>query len=97
MPAVAPEVETSAYRITTEAVTNAARHAAATRVRVSLTAPNGSLRITVADDGVGVGDAVAGVGLTSMRRRAETVGGHLDIASSAAGTVVTATLPLEQP
>jgi signal transduction histidine kinase len=97
MPAVAPEVETSAYRITTEAVTNAARHAAATRVRVSLTAPNGTLRITVADDGIGVGNAVAGVGLTSMRRRAETLGGHLDIASSTAGTVVTATLPLEQP
>jgi len=92
-----PQVETAAYRITTEALTNAARHAGARHVRVTLFAQHGSLRITVADDGHGVGTAAAGVGLTSMQRRTETLGGHLDIDSAAAGTTITATLPLEQP
>ena len=52
-----PQVETAAYRITTEALANAARHAGAQHVRVVLAAPNGALRISVADDGHGVGTA----------------------------------------
>ena len=51
----------------------------------------------MSDDGCGVGRAAAGVGLTSMRRRAETLGGRLGVASAADGTTVTATFPLEQP
>jgi len=97
LPLLPPQVETAAYRITTEAISNAARHAHAGRVQVTLTAPNGSLQISVADDGHGVGNAAAGVGLTSMRRRAETLGGTLRIASGPTGTTVAATLPLEQP
>jgi signal transduction histidine kinase len=99
LPSIPAEVENAAYRITTEALTNAARHAQATQIRVSLAAPNGSLRITVADDGCGTASAIAGIGLTSMRRRAEQLGGRLDLESGAAGTVVTAVLPfsLAQP
>jgi signal transduction histidine kinase len=97
LPPLPPQVETAAYRITAEALANAARHAGAEHVRVALVAPNGALRISVADDGHGVGDATAGVGLTSMRRRAETLGGRLDIDSRACGTTVTAILPLGQP
>jgi signal transduction histidine kinase len=89
-------VENAAYRITTEALTNAARHAVARRVQVTLTAPEDALLITVADDGAGVGTAVPGVGLTSMRRRAETLGGELGVDSAGTGTTITATLPLEQ-
>lgn len=95
LPVLPPQVETAAYRITTEALANAARHAGAQHVRVVLVAPNGALRISVADDGHGVGTAAAGVGLTSMRRRTETLGGRLDIDTATAGTTVTATLPLE--
>jgi signal transduction histidine kinase len=95
LPPLPPEVETAAYRITTEALTNAARHAGASRVQVSLAAPDGSLHITVADDGHGVGAAMAGVGLTSMRRRTESLGGRLDIESAPQGTTVAAVLPLE--
>lgn len=64
---------------------------------MTINARGGTLRITIADDGHGVGAAIAGVGLVSMRRRAEAVGGHLDVISALTGTTVTATLPLEQP
>jgi len=96
LPAIPPQVENAAYRIVTEALSNAARHAQAHQVQVSLASLNGSLRIVVADDGRGVGTATAGVGLTSMRRRAQALGGHLELASGPAGTTITATLPLEQ-
>ena len=97
LPVLPPQVENAAYRITTEALSNAARHAEADCVQVTLAAPDGSLQITIADDGHGVGTATAGVGLTSMRRRAEALGGQLDMTSGPAGTTITATLPLEQP
>jgi signal transduction histidine kinase len=97
LPALPAPVENAAYRITTEALTNAARHSLAGRVQVTLSAPDGALHITVEDDGTGVGAAVPGVGLTSMRRRAETLGGELGVDSAGTGTTITATLPLEQP
>jgi signal transduction histidine kinase len=96
LPPLPLEVENAAYRITTEALSNAVRHADARNVQVVLAAPDGSLQITVADDGHGVGAATAGVGLTSMRRRAEALGGRLELASGPTGTTITATLPLEQ-
>jgi signal transduction histidine kinase len=96
LPELPAVVENAAYRITTEALTNAARHSVAGRVQVTLDAPADALVITVADDGGGVGTAAPGVGLTSMRRRAETLGGELGIDSDPTGTTVTATLPLEQ-
>ena len=55
LPALPPPVENAAYRITTEALTNAARHARASEVRVRLAAPDGALEITVSDDGCGRG------------------------------------------
>jgi signal transduction histidine kinase len=95
LPGLPADVENAAYRITTEALTNVARHADARHVRVSVAAPDGVLRIVVADDGHGTRSAVAGIGLTSMRRRAESLGGRLEISSGSTGTTVTATLPLE--
>jgi signal transduction histidine kinase len=95
LPPLPPDVETAAYRITTEALTNALRHAGAHHVRVCLDVPDGALRITVADDGHGVLNTTAGVGLTSMRRRAEALGGRLELASVPTGTTVITTFPLE--
>ena len=97
VPAMPPQVESAAYRIATEALTNAVRHADARNARLNLTTPDRTLQITVADDGHGVGAGTPGVGLASMRRRAEALGGHLDIHTAGTGTTITATLPLDQP
>jgi signal transduction histidine kinase len=93
-----PDVETAAYRIITEALTNTTRHANASCVHVTMTADGGSLQITIADDGDGgASSGTPGIGLASMRRRAEVLGGSLTIGSGTDGTTVTATLPLEKP
>jgi signal transduction histidine kinase len=93
-----PNVETAAYRIVTEALTNAARHAHARHVDVTITTDDQDLRLTVADDGGGGADTGApGVGITSMRRRTEALHGSCIIDSAAHGTTITATLPLDQP
>ena len=96
LPALPVHVETAAFRITAEALTNAVRHARAEQVRITLSASAQALRITVTDNGRGAGSAVAGVGLTSMRRRAERLHGCLDFESARTGTTITATLPLTQ-
>jgi len=96
-------VEVAAFRIVQEAVGNAARHANATHVKVVVAAEGGSLRVQVADDGVGFDvaevSARAGtgesVGLMGMRERAELAGGTLEVLSQPGrGTTVTAELPL---
>jgi signal transduction histidine kinase len=95
LPPLPAAVEVAAYRIVTEAVANAVRHARPTACNVSLAANDGELHITVADDGQGIAaDATAGVGLASMSERASEVGGRLTIDSSRVGTIVTAVLPI---
>ncbi|MFD2353615.1 sensor histidine kinase [Nonomuraea ferruginea] len=88
-------VEVAAYRIVQEALTNARKHAAASRVTVRLERDNRVLRVTVADDGIGLPpDARAGVGLGSMRERAAELGGTCVVrAAEDGGTVVSADLP----
>ncbi|GAB3500034.1 sensor histidine kinase [Nocardiopsis coralliicola] len=78
-------VETAAYRIIQESLTNAVRHSGAARVAVDVDYRGGLLRITVADDGTGAPDAVPGNGLTGMRERAEALGGSLTASSPAGG------------
>jgi signal transduction histidine kinase len=91
------------FGIAQEAVSNAARHGRAKAVTVSLT-PNGQQEVvmSVVDDGQGFqGTAPLGsheighIGLASMRERAELIGGDLRIQSSAEGTEVRVTVPLE--
>lgn len=95
LPDLRPEVETAAYRITSEALTNVARHAGAHQVQVAVAVAHGSLNVRVADDGTGISDTVAtGIGLESMRRRAHSVGGTFQVDSTQDGTVVNARLPL---
>ena len=90
-------VETAAYRIAAEAMTNAVRHSGAARCAVSIAAGDRDLVVEVRDDGAGVDPArPAGVGLRSMRERAAELGGECAIATAAAGgTLVRARLPLE--
>lgn len=91
-----PAVEVAAYRIATEALTNAARHAGARTCALRLSADPWTLVVEVADDGCGIAaDHRPGVGLASMRRRAEELGGTLRIGPGpAGGTLVRATLPV---
>lgn len=96
-----PEIETAAYRIVQEALTNAARHAGVTKIRVNAYADAESLNLQIADDGKGF-DVQASLaagqssGLAGMRERAQLLGGLLMIDSAIGkGTVINATLPLE--
>jgi signal transduction histidine kinase len=77
--ALTPEVTVAVYRCVAEGITNALRHGNPSRVRVDVgIGPNGRLEVDVCDDGTG-GPVVAGVGLTSLQRRAEQLGGRLQI------------------
>ncbi len=96
------EVETVLYRIAQEALTNIAKHARATRVRIALDRDERTAVLSVIDDGTGFDIAAASArgghdhfGLGGMRQRAETAGGTLDVTSEpGAGTIITALVPL---
>jgi signal transduction histidine kinase len=78
----------------TEALTNVARHAAARSCQVRLRR-EGALEVEVTDDGRGVpAGQPAGVGMTAMRERASELGGMLTVQTLAAGTRVSARLPV---
>jgi signal transduction histidine kinase len=97
VPALPAAVEVAAYRISTEALNNVARHAAARHCRVGICvgAP-GELLVEVEDDGVGLPQPVRpGVGMTAMRERALELGGSWETTGlPSGGTRVTARLPL---
>ncbi len=95
LPALPAAVEVAAYRIIQEALTNVVRHARAKTCTVSLTLAN-HMEIEICDDGVGLTPHQrAGVGLASMRERAEEIGGQWVIERGAqGGTRVFAQLPL---
>ncbi|MTD43621.1 GAF domain-containing protein [Conexibacter sp. W3-3-2] len=93
---IEPEIETVAYRIAQEALSNVAKHARAAHVTLGIDRVDGRLVVTVGDDGVGgVAERPGGFGLAGMRERAALAGGAVRIRSGAAGTTVTATLPLD--
>ena len=89
-------VEVAAFRIASEAMTNVARHARASRCVLRLEVVDSALLVEVADDGVGIApDARAGVGLVGLRERAAELGGRSEITCPpTGGTVVRAWLPL---
>jgi signal transduction histidine kinase len=90
-----PGIEAAAYRITQEAITNAVRHSGASHCSVGLSFGD-AVGIQIRDNGRGFGpDQADGVGLASIRRRAESCGGTLAISTSAAGTCLTVRLPTE--
>jgi signal transduction histidine kinase len=85
-----PDVETTVYRLVQESLTNVARHARATRVRIEVVAAPDTVAVTVADDGKGFDPAAttAGFGLEGMRERVALAGGTLDIDSGPEGTTL---------
>jgi signal transduction histidine kinase len=98
LPPLSAAVEVAAYRIVQEGLNNVVRHAKASNCLVRI-AINGSLEIEITDDGVGLlPDRQAGIGLISMRERAEELGGtFLAGAGPEGGTRIYARLPLTAP
>jgi two-component system, NarL family, sensor kinase len=94
LPSLPAAVEVAAYRIVMEALTNVARHSAATRAGVALHVTDDCLTIEVSDNGNTPGEWVPGIGLTSMRERASELGGSVAYRRSTTGSTVTAELPL---
>jgi signal transduction histidine kinase len=92
-PRVPPAVESAAYFVVAEALTNAVKHSAATRLTVEISRDGELLVVQVADDGVGGADA-GGNGLSGLRKRVEALDGSLRIASPRGGpTLLHAELP----
>mgnify|MGYP005839820627 CR=1 FL=1 len=98
-------VEAALYRMVQEATTNALKHARASHLNVSLLRDGPSLVATIQDDGCGfVPEALAtqvlpkGYGLLGLRKRAEQLGGKLEISSRPGkGTTLRISIPLPQP
>jgi signal transduction histidine kinase len=98
-----PEIQTTCFRIAQEAITNAVRHANATRIDVELARENGDLRLQVRDNGRGFDvdstqAQTAGLGLIGIKERAALVDAQAKIISSPNnGTTVEVSLPLTFP
>jgi signal transduction histidine kinase len=101
LPPLPAAVEVAAYRIVTEALTNAARHSGARHTAVSFTVDDAKLRLEIADDGIGLpvrrDGRGAGLGLDAMAERAAELGGACSAAARDRGTSVVAVLPLAVP
>lgn len=96
-----PEVRATVFRIAHEAIANARKHTAASRISVSLAEEHGGLSFTVSDDGKGFDVVMPAsrerghIGLLTMVERAELAGGRCSIESAPGrGTTVSAWLPL---
>src|SRR5215211_5583889 len=100
LPPLPAAVEAACYRIAQEAIINVSRHAQASACRISLSVDHGehALELEITDDGVGIPEGrLAGVGMSSMRERAEELGGTLDIEMGPErGTRVLASLRLPE-
>ncbi|HEY5018181.1 MAG TPA: ATP-binding protein, partial [Streptosporangiaceae bacterium] len=89
-------IEIAVYYVASEALANAMKHARASSTQISLATRNGSLLLSVRDDGVGRADPARGSGLAGLADRVEALGGSLHVHSAAgAGTHITVDLPLE--
>ena len=95
---LAPEVETTVYRVVQESLTNVVKHAHASSVDIEVRCAGDAVEVSVADDGVGFDTEATpedGFGLAGMRERVELAGGELSVVRGAdAGTVIRVRLPL---
>jgi signal transduction histidine kinase len=78
---LAPSIEVTIYYVVSEALTNAAKHAHASVVRVDLALSDSLIRLSIRDHGVGGADTAQGSGLIGLTDRIEAVGGKLTIVS----------------
>lgn len=95
------ELETAIFRIVQEALTNMFRHSGAHNGSVTLIQKDGSIAVTVRDDGKGIEEQViqlrpesVGVGIGGMRQRVTELGGSLRLANANPGTIVEVIIPV---
>jgi PAS domain S-box-containing protein len=100
-PRLTRELETAAFRIIQEAMTNLYRHSEATEGTVSLEYLDQSILVRILDNGTGLGREILqmeasalGVGLGGMKQRVEELGGTLRLSDAQPGTIVEADIPL---
>jgi PAS domain S-box-containing protein len=92
---LAEGIEVAAYYVVSEALTNAAKHAQASRVRIAVHLDEATLDLSIRDDGLGGADASRGSGLIGLRDRVEALGGTTDLASPpGSGTRLDVQIPL---
>ena len=92
------DVETTAYFVVAEALTNAVKHAGATGAHVRAAEDDGALCVEVRDDGVGGADPARGTGLVGLADRVAASGGSIAITSPPGeGTTLVVRLPIEGP
>jgi signal transduction histidine kinase len=92
----APIVETTLFYVCSEALTNVARHARASRATVELVTSGGRVRLVVTDDGIGGADLDGGSGLRGLKDRVEALGGRLLLEpGEVQGTRLTVELPID--
>ena len=98
---LAPNVEIALFRIAQEALNNVVKHADASRVEIALERSAAALVMTITDDGVGLRPAAStaqasarpGLGLVTMRERAQALGGRFEAAALKRGTRITVEIP----
>jgi PAS domain S-box-containing protein len=91
----APQVETAAYYVISEALANVAKFAQATRTSVRVAEEDGNLRVEVRDDGRGGADPAQGSGLRGLADRVAALDGTFSVESpTGAGTTIRAEIPL---
>jgi two-component system, sensor histidine kinase and response regulator len=104
---LAPDVETTVFRVVQECLTNIHRHSGSAVARVLISRIDGDLRVEVHDNGKGISpdkrremelSGKAGVGIRGMRERVRQLGGRLEIdtPTNGKGTVIVARLPIDQ-
>ncbi|SEF36909.1 Signal transduction histidine kinase [Amycolatopsis pretoriensis] len=94
VPRLDSAVEATAYFVTSEALTNALKHAQTDHVNVRIAVEGTELRVAVTDTGVGGADIEGGTGLAGLRDRVQALGGELAVVSGDGGTAVSAVIPL---
>ena len=93
-----PPIETAAYYVVSEALTNTIKHSQATAVSVRVVCDTDGVRGTISDDGVGGADAGRGSGLTGLSDRIEALGGRFTLESPpGGGTIIRFELPVDPP
>jgi signal transduction histidine kinase len=101
-PRLAPEVETTVFRIVQEALTNVFRHSGAMKACITLTKNDHQVAVSVRDFGKGIAGHIVelrpgsvGIGLGGMRQRAKEFGGELRLKNADPGTLIEVTIPLK--